>query len=343
MSAPARRKPRSQRDPRHAPRPTPRPVAYHDDAPREGSRQFSDGSVAPVLLTSFDVSEYTRSVPGRIDVDTDRIEDQIDEAMEDPQGAGPRDLAELHRDLAFLHALESAALTETRTMYSSWTANEARITAFLASWLWERHWWAHALEEILETLPPGPAHGRRRPRPGAALRQVYVERALPIVGPGWTRVAGEAVTAGHMARMAVQEGSLRAALEALLHRVEHLPEVRRVLSEVIERRTHSLDFFHLEAIARITRSRAEAITARLVLAVGGDPLRPAGQRQADEDISLPSIFRRSADRASLRSARYEITRLLPGPDAPGLLGPIRAIRRGISQVTTPGGIDGLRP
>ncbi|MCG7309388.1 hypothetical protein [Brachybacterium sp. ACRRE] len=340
MSAPARRGSSTRS---RTPRPTPRPVAYHDDAPREGTRVFSDGSVAPVLRTSFDVSAYTIEVPGKIDVDAEEIARTARELTADPHGIGARDLEDLRRDLAFLHSLESTALTETRTMYSSWTANEARITAFLASWLWERHWWAHALQEIVEALPGG-GHDADRlhlphprlphphlPHAAAALRHAYVERALPIVGPGWTWLAGEKVTAGHMARMAIQEGGLRAAVDALLPRAAQVPEAGRVLGELLARRTRTMEFFRLEAIARITRSRGEAIAARAVLAVGGDPMRPAGQHLPGEETVLPSIFRRASDRAALRSARFEITRLLPGPDLHGLLGPARAIRRGVGR------------
>lgn len=374
MSAPARRGSRTRS---RTPRPTPRPVAYHDDAPREGTRIFSDGTVAPVLRTSFDVSAYTIDAPGKIEVDAEEITRAARDLTEDSRGLEARDLADLRRDLAFLHSLESTALTETRTMYSSWTANEARITAFLGSWLWERHWWAHALQEIVDALPGG-AHaagadggvdvagtdgsfgvvgadgngdehsenaenaGRLHlphprlprphvPHPAAALRHAYVERALPIVGPGWTWLAGEKVTAGHMARMAIQEGGLRAAVDALLPRAAQVPEAGRVLGELLARRTRTMEFFRLEAIARITRSRGEAIAARAVLAVGGDPMRPAGQHLPGEETALPSIFRRASDRAALRSARFEITRLLPGPDLHGLLGPARAIRRGVGR------------
>ena len=293
--------------------------AITGDETRSGSRVELGGSVTPVLRTAFDVSSYTREARGKADVDVDAIIG----AATASTGPTARQLAELRRDLDFLHQLESSALTETRTMYSAWTVNEARITAFIATWLWERHWWADALHQLAHALA---AADRQRdgalrtvstprpPRPAAALRRVYVQRALPVVGAGWTWLAGEKVTAGHMARMAIQEGSLQAAVRALLPRTAMLPEMHRVLTELIERRSRTLSFFRLEAIARITRSPGEAIVARLVLTVGGDPMRPAGQSVGDESTALTSIFRRPADRAALRAARYEITRLLPGPD-----------------------------
>lgn len=305
----------------------PRPVGFHDDGPRQGRHDNFDGSVPPVVRTAFDVSAYTLDVGGRIPVDAAAIN-------RDARGDWAP-LVTLRRDLDYLHRLESAALTETRTMYSSWTANEARITAFAASWMWERFWWARALRDVRAAIP-GPRELRRQDPPPPGLvhraRRLYVERALPLVGPAWTALAGEQVTAGHMARMSVQEGSLLAALHALSARLDTIPEAQRVIEEICRRREGSVDFFRQEAIARITRSRGEARTARLVLTVGGDPLRPAGQWIPHEHDARRSIFRTPEARAALHAARFEITRLLPGLDLPS---PRRR--------NAPGGPLGIRP
>jgi hypothetical protein len=273
------------------------PEVFHDDAPRTGRREFTEPEVVtPVLRTDFDVSAYTYDVGGRILVDADLVAEQAD-AQADALA-----LADLRRDLTYLHAVESAALTEVRTMYSSWTANEARINAFIATWLWDRFWWARAIRDLRDSLPTTAVTlvpSGHRPL-GAKLRDLYVDHGIPIMGPGWTKVVGENVTAGHMARMAIQEASLQAAYAALLPRVPEGSEARRVLEETMARRTVAVDFFQQEAKARIT-------------AVGGDPLRPAGQWIADEDLARPSIFRTAQDRGALRAARFEIMRLLPLP------------------------------
>lgn len=307
-------------------RPTrPRPVAFHDDAPRPGRRMFADGSVPPVLRTAFDVSAYTREVGGRLELDASVLAHEVHALGADGAAA----LAEIRRDLAYLHRVESAALTEARTMLSSWTAHEARITAFLASWLWEGFWEARALREVAGALPSGPAAPPERPRPGSRVRRRYVEHLLPLAGPAWSLVAAERVTAGHMARMAIREASLLAALRALAPRLDLVPTARHTLGEIAARRERSVDFFRREAIARITRSRGEAVVARIVLAVGGDPLRPAGQAVAHERDARSSIFRTPEDRRTLQAASFEITRLLPGPRP-------RPVR------TVPGGRRGVR-
>ncbi|KAA9395738.1 hypothetical protein FCK90_01705 [Kocuria coralli] len=314
----------------------PRPVRFHDDAPGEGERLFSDGTISPVLRTDFDVSAYTHDVAGPIPIDTESLR---------ATARNDAETAALHRNLTYLHRVEAAALTETRTMYSSWTANEARITAFIASWLWERFWWARGLREIRDALPaPSPPVSPERrtgPLPAlrAGIRRTYAKRALPIAGPGWTAAFGERVTAGHMARMALQEASLQAALRILRPRLQGLPEAQRVVGEIMDRRERSLDFFRQEAIARISRSRAEALTARLVVAVGGDPLRPAGRRIPGEQSARADLFQAPADRAVLSEAQTGITRFLPGPDRMVTIIPATAAR-GARPVS--GGFLGVR-
>ena len=199
-------------------------------------------------------------------------------------------------------------------MLSTTTGNEARITAFLATWMVDRFWQSRALRDVLTgdapTVRPVP---RSRPRPAHVLRRIHIDRLQPLLSPLWTGLGGEAVPAGHMARMAIQEASLQAALLLLAQRLDG--EARRVLELVAERHQASVDFFTAEAIARVTRSRREAAAARLVLALGS-PLAGGGVPDPDLSAALRILGETAADRAALRRARFEITRLLPGPDLP---------------------------
>lgn len=304
MSAPARR--RSLRR-------TARPVQFHDDAPRSGHREYSAGNGAQILRTGFDVTAYIHAAPPPISVDADAIRATTTD------DAAPYQLARLRHDLGFLQRLDASAHSETRTMYSSWTVNEARITAFIATWMWERLGWSHSVRKVRDALPSPPApsaflssnlHHEPRSLPNR-MRQTYVDRLLPTIGTVWAIAARERVTAGHMARMAIQEGSLVAAYRALLPRLDTVPEAHRVISEIITRRANAVAFFTEEALARIRRSRAERLVAGAVLAVGGDPLRPAGVRLPGEDRARKSIFSRPEDRAALRASHEAITRHLP--------------------------------
>nr|WP_245354272.1 hypothetical protein [Brachybacterium sacelli] len=254
------------------------------------------------MVTDFDVAAFTRRGSGRLPVDTALL------AAETPLPA------DLRTALGVLQRLESSALSESRAMLATATGNEARITAFLATWLVDRHWQSRALRDLLTG-----DHPVERPRiqhrlhPLRSLRRVHVDRVQPLLSPLWTAVAGESVAAGHMARMAIQEASLQAALHALSRRLDG--EARRVVDLVLRRHQAAADFFTAEAIARIGRSRGEAVTARVVLALGS-PLDGGGTPDADLPAALTVLGAEARDRAALRRARYEITRLLPGPALP---------------------------
>ncbi|WP_253705353.1 hypothetical protein [Brachybacterium sp. P6-10-X1] len=261
-----------------------------------------DETIAPVLVTDFDVAAYTRRSIGRLPVATDLLRSE------------PPLTAEMRTALGVLQRLESSALSESRTMLATATGNEARITAFLSTWLVDRHWQSRALRDLLTgDHPVERPQIQGRLHPLLTLRRVHVDRVQPLLSPLWTAIAGEAVAAGHMARMAIQEASLQAALRALSRRLDG--EARRVLGVVIERHQAATDFFTAEAIARIDRSRAEALTARLVLTLGS-PLEGGGIPDADLPAALAVVGAEARDRAALRRVRFEITRLLPGPDLP---------------------------
>lgn len=244
------------------------------------------------LYTEFDVAEYTRNSRGRIPVDK----------------AAVYLTGEARDDLAFLWRLDCAHLAETRALLATWTGNEARITAFVATWAFERLWLAHAARDLL-TAPDGELPvplGRRSLT--ASLRALYVERGLPIAAPIWTSIAGESVTAGHMARLAVQEAALQAAYLALLPRLDG--EARRVVKEIARRRDDMIRFFRLETAARIVRSPQEARMAKLHLRRGWRPLRVVGVADPDEQRALRSIFRTEEDRRRLSEADAPLRQLL---------------------------------
>ncbi|MCM1013339.1 MULTISPECIES: hypothetical protein [unclassified Brevibacterium] len=278
-------------------------------------RLFSDAAHPTVLVTDFDVPGYLAAARGRITVDAEHL-----------------DLpAEAARDLGFLWRLENSALAETRAMLASWTANEARITAFVTAWGYERYWLARALREILDA---GDAHrSPRAPRSlSSTLRGAWVERALPIVAPVLGGAVKEPITAGHMARLALQEGALQTAERALLPRLTG--EAARVLAEVVDRRDEIVRFFRTEAIARITRSRSEALTARLHVAKPWAPLRIVGVPDPDEAVALSSLFTGSVARQELGDSDTVIGRLLPGNPQPSVA-QVRAALRTARRADSP--------
>lgn len=243
-------------------------------------RLHSTAGHPTVLRTDFDVRAYTHRAGGKLTISPKPVE--IDE--------------QTGHDLAFLWRIENGALAETRAVLASWTANEARITAFIATWAVERFWMARAIEETLETagisLQP-----RSRPTLAARARSMRVERILPLVAPVVGGIVREPMTAGHMARLAVQEGAIGAAQDALRPRLPS--SVQTIMVEVSNRRREMLDFFRSETVARVARSKSEAISARLHLSGGWAPLRVVGVADPDEEPALARIFADPADMTAL--------------------------------------------
>lgn len=250
-----------------------------------------------VLHTDFDVADYTRRVRPRIRVDLGALElDPI-----------------LHQDLEYLWRVEASAIGDMRTMLSSWTGREARITAFLASWAYERYWIAKALEDILKAdACPGPT------MPGfqlvGAAHALYVDYLLPTVASLSTLLVREPMSAGHMARMAVHEGALAAAYRATKPRVGK--DLANIFDEILERRADFIDFFQQEAQARIERSKPEQQSAWLHVNNGWVPMRPDGVPDPDERRAIRSIFRTPESRLDARSTDEFIAVLLPEGSRP---------------------------
>lgn len=262
-----------------------------------GGRLFSAEEHPTVLRTEFDVHRYLAHARGPIEVDPSRVR-------------LPEDVA---RDLSFLWRLESSALAETRALLASWTANEARITAFVTGWGYERYWLARALRDILEASPTREGLGGGG---STSIRGVWVERGLPIVAPVLGGLIKEPLTAGHMARLAVQEAALQAAEKAVRSRSNG--EVDRVLTEIIDRREEIIRFFRSEAVARIRRSRVEAVAARAHLMRPWAPLRIVGVPEPDEARVLTSIFASASHRRLLIDSDADIGQLLPGNPRPSV-------------------------
>ena len=286
---------------------TQRVAAEHPAGYRNGRLHFEPKY--KVLTTDCDVEAYTKEARGRIAVDADAVE--LD--------------GEARADLHFLWRMEAAALGDMRAMLASWTGNEARITAFLATWAYERYWNARAARDLLEAVgeptPELPPLEGLRPK----LRHAYVENLLPIVAPVIGLVVREPATAGHMARMAVHEGALQVGYQALLPRLDGA--ARDVVAEIIDRRRTFIDFFRQEAVARIGRSSAERWSARVSLAWPWSSLRPDAVFHPDEGPRLRSLLREQRSRSALATSDAEIGHLLPGRPMPTMAAVRRSVRR----------------
>lgn len=225
------------------------------------------------LFTDFDVDLYNRNARGRIKVAKAKVK---------PMPAGVRD------DLAFLWRLDSGAVRGP----ACWPVGPGTRRGSPRS------------------SPPGPTSGCGSRTPSEtcspptavtfpslwavtqAVRQgaQLLRRARwPIVVPVWTSIAGESVTAGHVAPPAVQEVSLQAAYAAPLPRLEG--EASRVVHEIVDRRDEMTGSSDGGLGADLPLALQEARDGEVAPCVPAVRSVSSGAPDPDETRALASIFR----------------------------------------------------
>lgn len=199
------------------------------------------------------------------------------------------------RALLALGDLESSTMHHLRNVLVTATHKDARITAFLVTWAYEKFWIADAIEAVLEAndvhhgdgnadgIAADAADGRRRHGLAEASdRRGPIRRAISAM------TIGEPIIAVHMTSGLVDEWVTRAAYE-------RLAEIRSIaLQGIIERilaikARHSV-FFEQEAERRLRESpRAVALTRRAITTTAwpiGSTERSAADRSFLEEFTF---------------------------------------------------------
>lgn len=253
-----------------------------------------------VLTTDFDVAAYTQAEPQPIAVEAPDL-------VLNPQQV---------LMLRYLREVLATELDDMRAMLTSWTGHEARITAFLATWAVERYWSTRALRDLLElaSAPAAKLPAASRHPVQHRLASAYNARILPLAGSVTGTLVGEPITAGHMARMAVNQALLTTATHSALLQ---LPTAARTpLQQVCDRQEIAFQFFAAEATARIQRSRAERTSADLHLRWPWRPLLRNGLPIAGETQAITALFGPQEARRHLLRAELSVTQNLRSRRSP---------------------------
>jgi len=201
---------------------------------------------------AFDVREFARTAQGshRSELDLDAL-----------SGTKlPADAAHLIR---ILRDLERSTMQRMRNLLVTATHKDARVTAFLTTWAYERFWLADALDAVLEAtgeeLASPEAGKQRRSFSERAERRGPVRRAIAAGFDGTQLVAAhvtaglvdEWVTSAAYRRLASAASGLAGVVELVLHVKErHI----RFLSEESERRLAASPRAQRLARRELTRS-----------------------------------------------------------------------------------------
>jgi hypothetical protein len=243
---------------------------------------------------NFDVREFARTARGS-------HRGELDLSAVTP-GTVDDDAARL---LRVLRDLESSTMHRMRNLLVTATHKDARVTAFLTTWAFEKFWIADALDAVLE------ASGHPTDSPDGMLRKTLSERADrrgPIARAVAGNFAGPKLVAAHVTIGLVDEWVTSAAYRRLAEVAEKLHAVVGMVLEIKDR--HIL-FLAEEAERRLAESgRARRLTAKTVKQTAwpvGATERPAADRSLFESI----VFGGSDGAARAAKIAAQIT-ALPG-------------------------------
>jgi hypothetical protein len=197
----------------------------------------------------FDVREYARTAIGAL-----REGLNVDAYETAPLSA------ETLRSLSLLQAVERSTMQHLRTVLVTPTHKDARVTAFLTTWAFEKYWIADALSAILAAHTTVPV-AKKRPAIVRFFREI-AERAEPIRESLVANQIGVEMIAVHMTIGAV-DGWLTQAAYSRISQLDSSAELDATVEKILEIKARHLTFFEPQADYRLAAStRAQKLTRK---------------------------------------------------------------------------------
>jgi hypothetical protein len=186
------------------------------------------------------------------------------------------------RALAYLQVAERSTMTHLRSVLVTATHKDARITAFLATWAFEKYWIADALDQVVRAHPDFDASvALRHPHESTIRESVYAN------------IVGVPMIAVHMALGTVDEWLTQAAAERIAVLDPH-PALVPLMTSFSRIKHRQLQFFEPQARYRLTDSSRGRRIARRRLArsawpIGAKSLPRDAARAFYADVFTPEL------------------------------------------------------
>lgn len=243
----------------------------------------------------FDVREFARTARGshRAELDMSAIK----------AGSVDTDAARLIRTL---RDLERLTMERMRNLLVTATHKDARVTAFLTTWAFEKFWVADALDAVLEASGHDVASPKGAPRKSRAER---AERRGPIARAIVGNIAGPELVAAHVTTGLIDEWITTAAYRRL---GELAATVRQVADMIIDLKARHMSFLAQDARRRLAESARARKLALKEVKRSAWPLGAIERSAEDRTFFEATVFGGSEGAARLS----EIAKLIAG--LPGL-------------------------
>lgn len=228
-----------------------------------------------VPASGFNVREYARTAVG-----SHRSEIDGDAFTSSP--LKPETL----RVLRYLVDIEQATMSHLRNVLVTATHKDARVTAFLGTWAFEKFWIADAFTRILE------AHGEQYAQPVDSKRSFLKRignRIAPITGSIAANKAGEDMIAVHMTQGTIDEWITQAAYARAIELDPH-SELVKMVNTVLPIAERQLSFFEASAQDRLERSEGARVLTRKRMNSQVWPIGADAQPPADTTFFFDYLF-----------------------------------------------------
>lgn len=247
----------------------------------------------------FDVREFARTARGshRADIDTDAI----------AKAGLSTDAVHLIR---VLRDLERGTLDRMRNLLVTATHKDARVTAFLATWAFEKYWVADALDVVLEAAGADTSALEGPKRRTAAER---AERRGPIRRAIAGNLAGSQLVAAHVTTGLVDELITQVAYRKVGEAAAVLSSLVHTLIEVKDRHVH---FLVEEAEHKLAASSRAVKLTRKAIAQAAWPIGATEIPAADRTFFETFVFGDAEGRAAASRIGERLSSL-PGLAAQG--------------------------
>jgi hypothetical protein len=244
----------------------------------------------------FDVRDFARTASGN-------HRDQLDLSAYVDAPLSPETL----RTLAYLRDIERATMSHLRGVLVTATHKDARVTAFLTTWAFEKFWIADALDAIVE------AHDESGSKPETVIRTAGEHTIREsIIG----NIIGVPMTAVHMTIGTVDEWLMQAAY-ARVAELEPNAELTSTMELIISVKARQLLFFEAQSRYRLLRSPRSRSLTRRRLAKTPWPIGAKAQPKADTAFFFDRLFASSRATVVNLDARVDT---LPGQSGLGIIG-----------------------
>jgi hypothetical protein len=229
------------------------------------------------------------------------------------------------RALRYVAAVESDTMGHLRNVLVTATHKDARVTAFLSTWAFEKFWIADALQHVVDAHPGVALPAPKKPFPLVSLGREVRERVRPITGSIRANKLGADMTAVHMTLGTVDEWLTEAALTRIVA-LEPSEPLRAIVDTLIGVKARQLEFFEAQARDRLAVGETTRTVVQKQLRAAQWPIGSAGEAKSETAFFYSYLFATAPDVVAALDARIST---LPGQEGLTLIKRAVAAHHGV--------------